>query len=486
MRLLRPIRNVHKGLCFLASGLLFAGPLQAQDDAGVYSRRPAGTAKAREQYQANLKAHKANPEILVLPGLVADRTHRTVEVLAEATGLTEGEPVEFLLVDQGSSHGYESLFWSFAKPSDVHRALEFIGLKTGPPRNLALQGLGSDGDRVKLSVRKEGGAMVPAERLILDKETEKTLPEDGFVFAGSMMAAPADGAVDPRYVADVYDPRAVAPLYSELTAVLDIPRQVDKGEAYGRQAVNPDFLFEKGALVPIFMSPGASDGRRDPRRLGLSVQAVAGSTGVIFRLTGTNGVLSQASAITPPLERLAELRKDDGVPPVAELSFGDTLPLAAIVKTCGILAVMEALGGVRINPPAAGQPYYRAFLPEKMWVLPEGRPTQPWELHLRTRGGKVTGELVWNEPVAGDDGETKRFNRKVVDAPSPERLRAALDADTRERTDSGRPQLPAVLLVFADPDLAYGQLMRFLAPVMGTHGTVYVFLGGEGATRKAE
>jgi hypothetical protein len=77
--------------------------------------------------------------------------------------------------------------------------------------------------------------------------------------------------------------------------------------------------------------------------------------------------------------------------------------------------------------------------------------------------------MAWNDPDGGD------ANRKTVDAPTPGSLRSALESDAREREKAGQPALPAVLLVFAGPGLSYGQVARFLAPVLPTHGTVYVF-----------
>lgn len=463
----------------IAGCLLLAGVVGAQDGSEIYNRRPSETAKARKQYEDNLRAHEGNEEILVLPGLVADRKRRSVEVLAESTGLAAEETVEFLLLGQESSHGYEGLFWSFAKPSDVHRALEFIGLKSGTPRNLALLGLGSDGDRVNVSVRMNGGPAVPAERLILDKEADKTLPEDGFVFAGSMQALPAAGAHESGYVADLYDPRAVVPLYSEPAAVLDIPRQVEKGEAYGRQVVNPERVAAKGALVTVIMTPRGTNGQAVARRVVFSVDVAAGGTGTVYRLTGTNGtVFSEAPALTPPLERLMAFKKDDAAVPGVDLSFGNALPIEDVRKVCAVLGMMEAMGAVKVRPPADGQLYYRAFLPDRAWFTPEGRPSQPWEVHLRLRDGKATGQLVQNEPLEDGDGQVPRFRRKTHDVPTPESLRKALDADTKGRVDAGRAELPDVLLVFVDPGVAYGQIVRFLAPVLGTHGTVYVFEDG--------
>ena len=44
----------------------------------------------------------------------------------------------------------------------------------------------------------------------------------------------------------------------------------------------------------------------------------------------------------------------------------------------------------------------------------------------------------------------------------------------RTLIDEHGPGLP-VILVFAEPAVTHGELMRMLSPVMSTHGTVHVF-----------
>ncbi len=457
--------------------LLLAVTVPAQDDFDDFGPKPTGAPKARTQYEANLKEHKGTPDMLVLPGLVSDRKARTVEVLAEATGLDSEEVAEFLLIDQGSSHGYEALLWSFAKPSDVHRALEFIGLKPGTPVDPRALRFWADGDRVMLNVRVNGGETFPIERLILDKETDKTLPEEGFIFAGSVMVPSRDGKGAAQYAADVYDPRSVASIYNEPAAVLDVPRQATQGEVYGNQVVNPDHALDGGELLTIVMTPGESDGRPRARQVRLALDCGVGTTGMVCRLSETGGaVVAEAPELTPVLEKLVAL-KEEGAPPYVELSFGEAVPVTGVGKVCTLMAMMEAMGMVRIKPPVDAQPYYRAFVPDKRWLKPEGRPTQPWELHLGRKDDKA--ELVWHEPKWSDDSLAPTFTRRSFVIPSPVALCAKLDKDREEALDGGASPTFGVLLVYAPSTMRYGEVMAFVRPVLGTHGTVYVFVGGD-------
>jgi hypothetical protein len=447
-------------------------------DEKPYGPQPMGAPAATARYAANLKKFEGNADVLVLPGLVADRKARRVEVMAEGTGLKAREPVEFLLIDQGSSHGYEALLWSLARPSDVHRALEFIGLHRGAPFNPAALRFWADGDRVKVSVReKDGQAAVPIERLVLDTETDKTLPEDGFVFAGSMAVQPSQTEGSSSYAADIHDPRSVASLYNEPTAVLDVPRRANQGEVYGKQVVNPETGFEGGKLLTVILEPGAPDGQSRAKVFELSFGRGAQATGVVCRLT-ERGVAGRGEALdlAPALERLAGLREKGG-PPRVSISLDRELPVGEAARVCTVMVLVEATGIARIEPPVDGQLYYRAFVPDKSWRQAEGRPSQPWELHLRQGDGKVTGELAWNEALEDDGGALPAFRRKTRPAPNPAAVRAALDADAREREKSGKASLPGVLLVYAAASMPCGEVVAFVQPALKTHGTIYVFAG---------
>jgi hypothetical protein len=459
----------------LMTGVIFAITSAGQEASERFGPKPARAKEAKSQYEASLAASKGKPDLLVLPGLVADRKARTVEVLVEATGLRADEVAEFLLVGQESSHGYEALLWSYAKPGDVHSALKFIGLKPGTPRNPVVPSLSLGGDRVTLTVRDGKGKAFPIERLIQDKQTDKTLPEEGFVFSGALMIPPREAGGESRFVADVDELRSVASIYNEPTAVLDVPRRASQGDVYGNQVVNPECVFEAGTLRTVVMTPGPSDGKSSVRNVRLSITDVKGTNGIVCRLTENEKTLCEAAPIASAVERLVALRKEGGVP-VVDLSLGETLPITDVCKAAILIAMMEALEMVVVGPPASGQLYYRAFVPDSAWLQPEGRPCQPWELYLSRSDGKVAGQMVWNESVWSADGTKETFKRREHKVSDAQALRTRLTADAHERLVAGKPALPGVLLVFVKPGLTYGELMTFIRPSLSTHGTVYVFL----------
>jgi hypothetical protein len=483
---LKPLRIV----TFVSAALLLTGAILAQDEYDDFGPKPTGGEKTKKKYEADLADHKGNDDILVLPGLVANRNERRVEVVAESTGLRGGELAEFLLIDQGSSHGYEALLWSFAKPSDVHRALEFIGLKPGTPFNPNALRFWADGARVKLSVDDDTGKPFPIERFILDNNSENTLPEEGFVFSGSVMVDPRDGTSGARYAADVYDPRSVASVYNEPTAVLDVPRRVSQGEVYGSLVVNPDCAFEAGKLLTIVMEPADPDGQTRTRHLTLSISNAVDSVAVgssridtnstpdgeTYHLRDSNGkAVCEDVSLSAVFASLKAMR-EEGLEPYAELSFGEGLTIDQLRKVCAVVAVLEMAETLRVKEPPAGQPYYRAFVPDTKWRTPEERPSQPWELHLSQAGGKILGRFILNDPVWGDDSLEPTFKQTVLEACAPPDLRGRLDAAEQKRLKNGKTAAPAVLFVFADRDLTYGKLMDCIGPLLKTHGTLHVFV----------
>lgn len=459
-------------------GLLLATMGWAQGPDDNYGPKPARTNEVKALYEVNLATNKGNADVLVLPGLIANRKEKTVEVQVESTGLKANDLAEFLLVGHESSHGYEALLWAHAKPSDIHRALIFIGLKSGAPRNPLLPHLSRGGHKVVLTVREKDGKSYPIERLIFDKTTEKTLPEEGFVFSGSLRI-PAGVKQAGELVADHDELRSVASLYSEPTAVLDVPRRINQGEVYGQQVVNPELVSQGGSLQTVIMTPAPSDGKPEAKNLNLLIYTSKGTNGVVCRLSEKEKVLCDEVQIPSVIEQVVGLKKESGTPFV-HLAFGKDLLLAIVSKVAMVMTMMETMDVVAIEPPTGAELYYRAFVPNNEWLKPEGRPCQPWELHLGNANGKVSGSLVWNEPIYSADGMSQTFKPQTVKVTDGQALQKHLSQDASKRKEDGKSALPSVLLVYVSGGLTYGELMNFISPALSTHGTVYVFLQGAG------
>lgn len=467
-----------------------------------YGDRPRHAAGAKTAYEANLAKYKGAGDVLVLPGLVADRRTKRVELMAEATGLAAGSIVEFLLIDAKSGKGYEALLWSLARPSHVHRALQFIGMAPGEPFNPARLRFWSKGERVVASVAAaddSGDRVVPTllERLVIDRNTGLPLPEAGFVFAGSFMVPRPGGKAGRAYAADVLEPKSLASIYNDPIAVLDVPRHARQRAVYGSQVVGPKYDYAKHELVKIILQPEYKDGRR--RVVDLMLQVRRSSLTARGELAAADGgesaarlafLLTDAAGkqITEKPQLPAVLEVFDGLirrgrDPYVSVCFDAALLLAEVRQVCRLIAAIDSEAGIRVEPPASGQLYYEALLPDVGLLDRESRIVEPWELHLvrgrRQMQEKLTGTLTLHESVfVGGDSKPKA-KTTTFDVGAADELRGQLDADAARRQAAGRRPGPPILLVFADANLKYGDLLELLGPALATHNIVQVFLNSE-------
>lgn len=128
-----------------------------------------------------------NTNLLVRPGLTADRTAQWVRVEAVATGMAAQDLVEFMLISEKSGHDYEAFAVSRAQPSEVHRALEYIGIPAGTPVDPETFRFWPKGEPVHITCswtpaetnRREHATDIQGpirmEELILDTRTRQTL-----------------------------------------------------------------------------------------------------------------------------------------------------------------------------------------------------------------------------------------------------------------------------------------------------------------------
>jgi hypothetical protein len=426
--------------------------------------------------------------------LIANRKTRQVLLLAESTGLSQNATVEFVLIDQNSGHGYEALFWSFAKPSDIRTALMFIGIQPGSPFNPDNLRFWPKGERITIKVADTNGvAFTPSERiesLALDKKTGKTIPGTGFVFTGSMQSPDPRGESGLVCAADVYEPNSIVSLYNEPGTLLDVPRQASKGDVYGTQVVSHNQQFTRGQLLTLILEPERRTGESCVQDLMLEVglnpttlKQVATESGpgisgraFSFRLTDQKGtLLNRIPTLEDALSVISGMLKN-GLDPYLALRFDGAIALHDVRRLCLLFNVLETRSGIRIEPPGPGQLFYRAFLPDERWRDAGTRLEQPWELHLTGNGGRISGKLVWHEEIWTAGKTDPTLKEASFDVPTPQALRAQLDADeTKGNHEGRRPNIP-ILIVYAGPDMTYGELLLFLQPAHSTHKTIHVFL----------
>lgn len=447
-----------------------------QDTYDDFGPQPQGAEKAAEQYAANQKKNADNNDVLVLPGLVANRQERRVDILIESTGVTSGDATEFLVVYTESSHGYEALFWSHAKPSDIHRALEFIGLRAGGASNPAALRFWSKGARINAYVQfgREEEAL-PLEKLVYDRYEERPLEESGFIFTGSMMVTAPDNSGRSVYAADQYDPYSIISAFNDPASVLDVGWQVSKQEAYKTYMANPELTaegVEAHKLYMLILEPDAENGQSHIKNLTLKIE---GRKTFILQDGESGKRLTPESTIDAALGVCREMI-EAGKEPYVTLRFSNKMELGEIRPICAALGMLDQPTALRIEPPMEGRLYYRSFLPDESWREPANRRSQAWEIHLKRQEDKLTANMVFNEPIWKDGNTDPEYKKHSFSTPTGKAVRERLNKDAQARKNQNKRQLPPVLMVYAPADLNYGKLLDFLGPALETHNTVHIFL----------
>ena len=127
-------------------------------------------------------------------GLVVDLTKKTVTIPCKVAprklpNLSEVYPIE-VVASFGAPKGqkaHETVVTFEVKPSEVHQALEKLGLKPGKPA----KGDGGvpEGPEVLISIELIGpggiARKVPVERALVDRRTGKSMPKMKWLFTGS-------------------------------------------------------------------------------------------------------------------------------------------------------------------------------------------------------------------------------------------------------------------------------------------------------------
>lgn len=442
-------------------------------DAGQ-TARDQNLATVRELDARRMEAYGGQPLFMVRPGLLADRTGRVVRVAAESLSLPANSPVEFALVAAASGKDYEAHAVSFATALDIHQALGFIGLTPGRGVNAGNLRFWPRGDRVAVTFhyQEQAGVKtlhVPAARLTLDTRTGKTLPEEGFAFTGSEWVEGPDPATARVYAADAFSPNSIISHYNEPSTVLDVPRRESQSASYSCKVPNPAFLLPSNQLIEVTFEPYYKDQEAHSFDFTLKVApgVCTGGAEVAYTLQDKEG---QSVVTNAPLAGVLDvLGRYAGVGREVYVSFlpEDTLSVASMQKVSRLLDKLDDGGGIRVEPPLPGHPYFRAFIPNEQHRKREERPALTAELILDSGAGGVTGTLVLLEMTwKGGNADPVFIETRRAISGTGELVPALLSKE----------EAPAVVLVFAPPSMTYGAMRRFVAPLLQRGTILYVFL----------
>jgi len=458
-------------------------PSSPPSEDSLRQRISLALADANALDEKNALRFGTDDNFLLRPGLLADRKSRVITLSAHATGLSGNDPIEFFLIGPASGKDYESLAVSFAKPSDVRAALEFLGMPPGRPVNYAKSHFIPKGERVRMTFRWEEpspdgnvsqrSARVEELLLLRDpggKPSDRTLPLVGLVFTGGRFLPPEAPGQLPRFLGDLGDPGAIATNYNDPTTVLDFPAFARQSEVYRTRVINPAAQLAPGQPLTITLEP---DRQPDapPRVLDLALTVSGAATSdlkdLAFTLTPAGGTpLTTSAPAADLLAALTQLATDHREPFVTVLPSPD-LPLSTVRKLYALLSALQTDNGIRLEPPSGispAHPYFESFLPDEARRDPAKRLWQPVELRLSANGTATLRDYQDNNLAAPGD---PRFTSQDTPIPTPADLETLLAA----RQDQRRP-----LAIYAPANLPYQSLLKWTPPALEQDWILWIYL----------
>lgn len=191
-------------------------------------------------------------------GLVVDKEKKSITIPCKIAprklpNLSEVYPLEVIATYPApkGQKAHETIVTFDVKPSDVHKALESLGLKPGKPAKG--EGQEASGPEVKLSLAWPGPAgttrQMPFEKLIVDRKTEKALPPLKWMFTGSIETQPDPAKPEKIYAADASGTLiSIFPVTNETVLQSNL---TSKDEPLIKMEVNKKVLPVEGTAVNL-------------------------------------------------------------------------------------------------------------------------------------------------------------------------------------------------------------------------------------------
>ena len=446
--------------------IFFPFSLLLANEESLLPSRKQNKETVAEFHQHNVQQFANNTNILLLPGLVADRKNKTVSFYAESTGIETNSPIEFFLIGEQSGHDYESIAVALVKPEDIRKGLLFIGMPLGTGTDPRLLRFWPKGERVKVNM--DG---IRIESFILDSDTGESLPANGLVFTGSMMVPSMDDNKEKILAVSHFEPFSIAANYNEAASILDVPWQALQASVYNRQTLHPDYLLSKGKLLKVTIEPEYKGTKQRVREYDLYLSTPLNTS--TQKLNNIQCRLASASNREPPIKytldnllgEFSELN-DNGHDPFVTVHFENEMPISLVKQICIILKTIDTTTGIRIEPAPQNHLYYKAFVPSEAHRFRKDRLSQPLELHLTIEDEQTNVILTEIEEIWKDGQIDPELEITNYDISSPEALATALK--------NVKTSIPAVI-VYADSRMTYSEIMQYILKMMPTHPMVHVF-----------
>ncbi|MDF3127963.1 YdjY domain-containing protein [Kiritimatiellaeota bacterium B1221] len=415
-----------------------------------------------EQVQTKIKDNDA---FWSAPFVIADLENKEVTVWGQHTGMAGGEPLEFFVISERSGHDYEALMVSFAKPSDIHQALEKIGAKAGAPVSPDDQRFWPRGSRIVAEIEWQTTGTDAPRRMPIEKTAltdGKEMPRTPWVFTGSPMMDNFENEGTLIYGADLYSPNSIASTFNLQSTVFDLPYQGTKTQTYGMYMRSSTPMAP--AAQPMLLHLRVATAEEVDKELDLKIH-FSGPSGMV-KVEGLE------SDDFPGLAELgAELNGREGELHYLHPGFADEVPLSQVTRLARELQLMEGhVHSIRIEPPAEGQLFYKAFVPDPRYRVRENRPSQPIELHIRKSGGESWQTTLVELVEIWTDERNPTISETKLDLDAPIDLVNYLKDPEKQKP---------VIFIYTTGDLQHGELMSWLNPVLEQFPIVFVYLDEE-------
>ena len=195
-------------------------------------------------------------------GPAVDKEKKTVTIPAKIAPrkindprFTEIYPIEVYACAEfpKGQKAHETVVTVDVKPSDVHKALESLGLKPGKPA--AGEDQVAEGPELKISLELPNGKTVPIEKTLVDKKTGKPMPALKWHFTGSVMKQDDPNKPEQTYGADkTLTLIGVFPVTNECVVQSHLGT---KDASLIKLETNKAILPPEGTAVKIVITPAA-------------------------------------------------------------------------------------------------------------------------------------------------------------------------------------------------------------------------------------
>ncbi len=192
--------------------------------------------------------------------ITVDKEKKTVTVACKIAprklpNLSEVYPIEVIatLPAPKGQKAHETVVTFDVKPSDIHKAVESLGLKAGKPAKG--EDAKAEGPEVQISLELPGPGgvvrRVPIERLLVDKKTGKQMPKIKWRFTGSVMKQPDPAKPETVFGADLSGTLiAIFPVTDETVFQTDLTM---KEEPLIKLETNAKVLPKEGTDVKLII-----------------------------------------------------------------------------------------------------------------------------------------------------------------------------------------------------------------------------------------